>query len=94
MNSINNNNIKVQTAEKTGILGSRIVLPENYLPKEDEKFMNESQLEFLDRNFKWKNELLDEANLLKMIFLKKVFKDLILQTEHKLKVTLPLSGTR
>ena len=66
MNSINNNNIKVQTAEKTGILGSRIVLPENYLPKEDEKFMNESQLEFFRQKLlNWKNELLDEANFTK-----------------------------
>ena len=33
MNSINNN-IKIQSANKTGILGSRIVLPENYPQKE------------------------------------------------------------
>ena len=66
MNSINKNNLKIQTANKTGILGSRIVLPEDYMPNENEKFMSDSQLEFFRQKLLiWKNELLDEANFTK-----------------------------
>ena len=33
-------------ADRGGILGTRIVLPENYLPSKDEEFMNDKHLEF------------------------------------------------
>ena len=62
MNSINKNKINEETANKSGILGSRIVLPNNYMPKEIEEYMNETQLEFFRQKLLiWKNELLNEA---------------------------------
>ncbi len=66
MNSINKNSLNEQASNKSGVLGSRIVLPENYLPNENEKFMNENQLEyFRQKLLSWKNELLTEANYTK-----------------------------
>ena len=66
MNSINKNNLKEHNANKTGILGSRMVLPEDYYPSENEKFMNEHQLEFFRQKLLvWKHDLLNEANFTK-----------------------------
>ena len=66
MNSINKNNLKNYNASKTGILGSRMVLPEDYFPSENEKFMNEHQLEFFRQQLLiWKHDLLNEANFTK-----------------------------
>ncbi|MAJ15128.1 MAG: RNA polymerase-binding protein DksA [SAR116 cluster bacterium] len=62
MNSINKDKINEETANKSGILGSRIVLPDNYTPKEIEEYMNEAQLEFFRQKLLiWKKELLNEA---------------------------------
>ena len=38
-------------ADRGGLLGNRIVLPEDYTPSVDEEFMNENQLEYLDKNY-------------------------------------------
>ena len=66
MNSIKKNKIKGEVKDKSGILGSSIVLPENYLPSDKEDFMNEKQLEFFRQKLiDWKNELLDEASFTK-----------------------------
>jgi len=66
MNSIKKNKIKGEVKDKSGILGSSIVLPENYLPSDKEDFMNEKQLEFFRQKLiDWKNELLDEASYTK-----------------------------
>ena len=62
MNSVNKDKINEETANKSGILGSRIVLPDNYTPKEIEEYMNEAQLEFFRQKLLiWKKELLNEA---------------------------------
>lgn len=66
MVSAKKNKIKAELKNKTGFLGSSIVLPENYLPNEKEEFMNENQLEFFRQKLIiWKNELLDEASFTK-----------------------------
>ena len=66
MNSINKNNLKDQNANKTGVLGSRMVLPSDYSPSENEKFMNEQQLEYFRQKLLiWKHDLLNEANFTK-----------------------------
>ncbi len=66
MNSINKNDLKNQSSNKTGILGSRMVLPTDYSPSENEKFMNEHQLEyFRQKLLAWKHDLLNEANFTK-----------------------------
>ena len=50
-------------ANRGGVLGSRVVLPEEYTPNDKEEFMNEKQLEFFRQKLlNWKYELLDEAN--------------------------------
>ena len=49
-------------ADRGGVFGTEIVLPENYSPNDQEEFMNENQLEFFRKKLlNWKNELLDEA---------------------------------
>ena len=49
-------------ADRGGLLGNRIVLPENYMPSVDEEFMNDNQLEyFRQKLLNWKLELLEEA---------------------------------
>ena len=49
-------------AERGGILGNRIILPEDYMPSVDEEFMNDNQLEyFRQKLINWKSELLEEA---------------------------------
>ena len=66
MNSINKNDLKNQSSNKTGILGSRMVLPTDYSPSESEKFMNEHQLEYFRKKLlAWKHDLLNEANFTK-----------------------------
>ena len=66
MGSAKKNKIKGELKNKTGFLGTSIVLPENYLPNEKEEFMNENQLEFFRQKLIiWKNELLDEASFTK-----------------------------
>ena len=63
MNSIDKNKINNESSNKSGIQGSRIVLPENYLPKDIEEYMNENHLEFFRQKLlKWKKELLSEAS--------------------------------
>ncbi len=62
MNSITKNNLKNESSNKTGILGSTIVLPQNYVPTEMEDYMNDNQLEFFRQKLLlWKKELLEEA---------------------------------
>ena len=49
-------------ADRGGILGNRIVLPEGYMPSVNEEFMNDNQLEyFRQKLINWKSELLEEA---------------------------------
>ena len=63
MNSIDKNKINNQSSNKSGIQGSRIVLPENYVPTDIEEYMNENHLEFFRQKLlKWKKELLNEAS--------------------------------
>ena len=63
MNSIDKNKINNETSNKSGIQGSRIVLPENYVPTDIEEYMNENHLEFFRQKLlKWKKELLSEAS--------------------------------
>jgi DnaK suppressor protein len=50
-------------ANRGGVLGSRVVLPEDYVPNDKEEFMNEMQLEyFRQKLLNWKYDLLNEAN--------------------------------
>ena len=50
-------------ANRGGVLGGRVVLPEDYVPNDKEEFMNERQLEyFRQKLLNWKYDLLDEAN--------------------------------
>ena len=50
-------------ANRGGVLGSRVILPEDYVPNDKEEFMNEMQLEyFRQKLLNWKYQLLDEAN--------------------------------
>ena len=61
-----------------GLLGNRIILPEDYMPSVDEEFMNDNQLEyFRQKLLNWKLELLEEATDTKGTYLRKVCKDLI-----------------
>ncbi len=63
MNSIDKTKINNESSNKSGIQGSRIVLPENYTPTDIEEYMNENQLEFFRQKLLlWKKELLDEAS--------------------------------
>ena len=63
MNSIDKNKINNETSNKSGIQGSRIVLPENYIPTDIEEYMNENHLEFFRQKLLiWKKELLNEAS--------------------------------
>ena len=49
-------------ADRGGVLGTEIVLPENYSPNDQEDFMNDNQLEFFRQKLLiWKSELLEEA---------------------------------
>jgi DnaK suppressor protein len=49
-------------ADRGGLLGTSIVLPEGYSPGDDEEFMNDKQLEFFRQKLlNWKLELLEEA---------------------------------
>ena len=49
-------------AYRGGLLGNRIILPEDYSPSNEEEFMNEKQLEFFRQKLtNWKLDLLDEA---------------------------------
>ena len=49
-------------ADRGGVLGTEIVLPENYSPNDQEEFMNEKQLEFFRQKLLiWKSDLLEEA---------------------------------
>ena len=67
MNSSNINKLSKQEtfgkgANRGGILGNRVVLPEDYSPNNDEEFMNDKQLEFFRQKLtNWKLDLLDEA---------------------------------
>ena len=63
MNSIDKNKINNESSNKSGIQGSRLVLPENYVPTDIEEYMNENHLEFFRQKLlKWKKELLSEAS--------------------------------
>ena len=63
MNSIDKNKINNESSNKSGIQGSRIVLPENYVPTDIEEYMNENHLEFFRQKLLiWKKELLNEAS--------------------------------
>ena len=67
MNSSNINKLSKKKsfgkgANRGGILGNRVVLPEAYSPNNDEEFMNDKQLEFFRQKLtNWKLDLLDEA---------------------------------
>ena len=62
MNSTSNKKLNSDEKNKTGVLGSRLVIPDDYLPNETETFMNEYQLEFFRKKLlNWKLELLEEA---------------------------------
>ncbi len=67
MNSSNINKLSKKKsfgkgAKRGGILGNRVVLPEDYSPNNDEEFMNDKQLEFFRQKLtNWKLDLLDEA---------------------------------
>ena len=67
MNSSNTNKLFKKKsfgkgANRGGLLGNRVVLPEDYSPSKDEEFMNDKQLEFFRQKLtNWKLELLDEA---------------------------------
>ena len=43
MNSIDKNKINNESSNKSGIQGSRIVLPENYIPTDIEEYMNQNK---------------------------------------------------
>jgi DnaK suppressor protein len=63
MNSIDKNKINNESSNKSGIQGSRIVLPENYVPTDIEEYMNKNHLEFFRQKLLiWKKELLSEAS--------------------------------
>ena len=63
MNSIDKNKINNESSNKSGIQGSRIVLPENYKPTDIEEYMNKNHLEFFRQKLLiWKKELLNEAS--------------------------------
>jgi len=63
MNSIDKNKINNESSNKSGIQGSRIVLPENYVPTDIEEYMNANHLEFFRQKLLiWKKELLNEAS--------------------------------
>ena len=62
MNSTTNKKLNIDEKNKTGVLGSWLVIPDDYLPNETETFMNEYQLEFFRKKLlNWKLELLEEA---------------------------------
>ena len=62
MNSTINKKLNLDEKNKTGVLGSRLVIPDDYSPNETETFMNEYQLEFFRKKLlNWKLELLEEA---------------------------------
>ena len=62
MNSTSNKKLNSDEKNKTGVLGSRLVIPDDYLPNETETFMNEYQIEFFRKKLlNWKLELLEEA---------------------------------
>ena len=66
MNSTTNKKLNIDEKNKTGVLGSRLVIPDDYLPNETETFMNEYQLEFFRKKLLiWKLELLEEATYTK-----------------------------
>ena len=55
MNSIDKNKINNESSNKSGIQGSRLVLPENYVPTDIEEYMNKNHLEFFrQRLLIWK----------------------------------------
>ena len=63
-NSPEKKQIFANGADRGGVLGTEIVLPENYSPNDQEEFMNNSQLEFFRQKLlRWKSELLEEALL-------------------------------
>ena len=62
INKLSKKNSFGQGANRGGILGNRVVLPEDYSPNNDEEFMNDKQLEFFRQKLtNWKLDLLDEA---------------------------------
>ncbi len=62
MNSTINKKLNLDEKNLTGVLGSRLVIPDDYSPNETETFMNEYQLEFFRKKLlNWKLELLEEA---------------------------------
>ena len=62
MNSTTKKKLNIDEKNKTGVLGSRLVIPDDYIPNETETFMNEYQLEFFRKKLlNWKLELLEEA---------------------------------
>ena len=89
MNSINKNNLKDANSNKTGILGSTIVLPQNYVPSDIEDYMNDNQLEFFRQKLlSWKNDLLKKLLIPRITYPKMDFNGQILRIEPKLKVML------
>ena len=57
------NEIFTNGANRGGILGNRIILPEDYTPDNSEDFMNDRQLEFFRQKLtNWKLDLLEEAS--------------------------------
>tara|TARA_B100000767_G_C19512673_1_gene429111 strand:- start:119 stop:613 length:495 start_codon:yes stop_codon:yes gene_type:complete len=61
-NGLENKQIFTDGAYRGGVLGTEIVLPENYSPNDKEEFMNDNQLEFFRQKLLiWKSELLEEA---------------------------------
>ena len=54
MNSIDKNKINNESSNKSGIQGSRIVLPENYMPTDIEEYMNETFRVFRQKLLIWK----------------------------------------
>jgi len=69
-NKVNSSKIKniknenfANGANRGGILGNRIILPEDYTPNNSEDFMNDRQLEFFRQKLtNWKLDLLEEAS--------------------------------
>ena len=61
-NSSEKKQIFANGANRGGVSGTEIVLPENYSPNDQEDFMNDNQLEFFRQKLLiWKLELFEEA---------------------------------
>jgi DnaK suppressor protein len=62
VNNLQKKQVFANGAGRGGVLGTEIVLPENYSPNDKEEFMNEKQLEFFRQKLlAWKLELFEEA---------------------------------